>query len=110
MEPQSNNNSSDVSAKVMLEISQISMHRFVNNKKSMFTSGIYQNVIIGNCKIAKIDHNNGSTVYFINMNSFYYTLRKDIPFVKLVYDETVSYLFPHFDNGLSTITIAKDCA
>jgi hypothetical protein len=69
---------SDVSAKVLLEIKNISMHRFVNDKKSLFTSG--------NCKIAKIDHNNGSTVYFINMNSFYYTLRKDITFIKLVYD------------------------
>jgi len=79
---------SDVSAKILLEVRDATMHRYINNKKSLFTSGI--------CKIAKIDHTNGSTIYFINMNSFYYTLRKEITFVKIAYEQSVSYLFPHF--------------
>jgi hypothetical protein len=31
--------SSDVSAVVLLELKDITMHRFINNKKSLFTSG-----------------------------------------------------------------------
>lgn len=77
--------STDVSAVVLLELKEITMHRFINNKKSLFTSGKVH-VYVGNCKIAKIDHSNNSTVYFINLNSFYYTLRKDIVFVELVYN------------------------
>jgi hypothetical protein len=77
--------SSDVSAVVLLELKDVTMHRFINNKKSLFTSG-RKSIYLGNCKIAKIDHSNNSTVYFINLNSFYYTLRKDIVFVELVYD------------------------
>jgi hypothetical protein len=60
---------------------------------------------IGLCKIAKLDHGKDSFVYFINLNSFYYTIHKDIVFIKLVYEDTISYLFPHFDKGLSSITI-----
>lgn len=82
------------------------MHRYINNKKSLFTSGTtFLNP--GNFKIAKIDHNNGSTIYFINMNSFYYTLRKEIVFVKIVYEQSISYLFPHFENGLSAISLPR---
>lgn len=91
---------SDVNAKVLLEVKDMVMHRFINNQKSTFTSG--------SCKIAKIEYGSASTVYFINMNSFYYTLRKEIVFVKLCYDETISYLFPHFENGLSTISLPKN--
>jgi hypothetical protein len=39
------------------------------------------------------------------MNSFYYTLRKEIVFVKIPYEHSVSYLFPHFENGLSAISL-----
>jgi hypothetical protein len=99
--------SSDVSAKILLEIKDAFMHRYINNKKSLFTSGTSKSNK-GICKIAKIDHTNGSTIYFINMNSFYYTLRKEITFIKLVYDQSVSYLFPHFENGLSAISLPKN--
>ncbi len=73
--------------------------------KSLFSLQVCLKNSLGICKIAKIDHTNGSTIYFINMNSFYYTLRKEIVFVKLIYDQSVSYLFPHFENGLSTISL-----
>ena len=98
---------SDVSAKILLEVKNVFMHRYVDNKKSHFTSGIFL-FILGICKIAKIDHSNGSTIYFINMNSFYYTLRKEITFVKIVYDQSITYLFPHFENGLSAISIPRN--
>lgn len=75
--------------------------------KSHFLLQVPLYAMIGICKIAKIDHNNGSTIYFINMNSFYYTLRKEITFVKIVYEQSVSYLFPHFQNGLSCISLPK---
>lgn len=47
-------------------------------------------------------------VYFINLNSFYYSLTKSVTFVKIVYGDSVSYLFPHFDNGLSSLTMAAN--
>lgn len=75
------------------------MHRLISKEKSLFTSGL--------CKIAKIENPTQNVVYFINMNSFYYTLNKSIVFAKLTFDETVSYIFPHFDNGLSSFTILK---
>ena len=87
----------DVSAVILLEIENIMMHRFVKNNKTLFTSGL--------CKIAKIENSNATTVYFINLNSFYYTLNKSIVFIKLEYPDTISYLFPHFDNGMSSITL-----
>jgi len=31
---------SDVSAKILLEVRDATMHRYINNKKSLFTSGI----------------------------------------------------------------------
>ena len=43
----------------------------------------------------------------MNLNSFYYTLNKEVLFAKVEYEDTISYLFPHFDNGLSSITIIK---
>lgn len=75
------------------------MHRLVNKEISVFSSGT--------CKIAKIDNPNKNTVYFLNLNSFYYTLNKSVIFLKIVYHDTISYLFPHFDNGISSITILK---
>jgi hypothetical protein len=33
--------SSDVSAKIMLEIKDVFMHRYINNKKTLFTSGTF---------------------------------------------------------------------
>lgn len=42
------------------------------------------------------------------MNSFYYTLRKEIVFVKINYEQTISYLFPHFENGLSAISLPRN--
>ena len=44
----------------------------------------------------------------MNLNSFYYTLNNSVVFVRLTYDDTVSYLFPHFDTGLSSITLLKN--
>lgn len=78
------------------------MHRFISNEKSQFTSGT--------CKVAKIENPNHHTVFFINLNSFYYTLNKNVTFVRLVYDDTVSYLFPHFDTGMSSLTLLKNDA
>lgn len=75
------------------------MHRFVSKEKSLFTSGT--------CKVAKIENPHQNVVYFINLNSFYYTLNRSVIFARLEYADTVSYLFPHFDNGLSSITIVK---
>jgi hypothetical protein len=83
------------------------MHRFIGQVKSFFASGIQINKL-GLLKIAKIDSSNNRTVYFINLNSFYYTLNKSITFAKIVYDDTISYIFPHFDNGLSSITLPKN--
>lgn len=90
----------DISATILIEVPNTMMHRFVEKQSSLFTSGT--------CKIAKIDNPNHDIVYFINLNSFYYTLNKSVAFIKIVYDDTVSYLFPHFDTGLSSITLLKN--
>lgn len=82
------------------------MHRFVSKEKSLFTSGSLL-FYVGTCKIAKIENPNQNVVYFINLNSFYYTLNRSVIFARLEYADTVSYLFPHFDNGLSSITLIK---
>lgn len=55
--------------------------------------------------MAKIENPNQHTVYFLNLNSFYYTLNKEVLFARIQYDDTISYLFPHFDSGLSSVTI-----
>jgi len=39
------------------------------------------------------------------MNSFYYTIIKDTIFVKVPYKKNISYVFPHFDNGLISLTV-----
>lgn len=74
------------------------MHRLVKKEKSLFTTGTL--------KIAKLE-GNAEPVYFLNLNSFYYSLSKGLVFIKLIYEDTVSYLFPHFDNGFSSITVDK---
>lgn len=65
----------DIKANILIEIENTAMHRFVSKEKSLFTSGT--------CKVAKIDNPNQNTVYFINLNSFYYTLNKSVVFAKL---------------------------
>lgn len=45
-------------------------------------------------------------VHFINLNSFYYGIQPNIHFIKVVYPDTIAYLFPHFDNGLSAISVS----
>ena len=62
----------------------------------------------GTLKIAKIDSAHDSSVYFMNINSFYYTLSKSASFTKIRYDDTVSYIFSHFENGLSSLTFPID--
>jgi len=39
------------------------------------------------------------------MNSFYYTVTKDTIFVRVPYKKNISYIYPHFDNGLSSLTV-----
>lgn len=90
----------DIKANILIQLDNTVMHRFVNKDKALFTSGI--------CKVAKIENPNQNVVYFINLNSFYYTLNKSITFAKIEYDDTVSYLFTHFDNGLSSLTLLKN--
>lgn len=76
------------------------MHRLVSKEKTLYTEGV--------CKIAKIDSAHETPVYFLNINSFYYTLSKSDTFARLEFDYSVSYVFSHFDNGLSAITLLKD--
>jgi hypothetical protein len=77
--------------------------------KKVYLLQVFAYFNIGNCKVAKIDNpTTQNTVYFINLNSFYYTLNKGVIFARLEYDDTVSYVFPHFDNGLSALTILKN--
>ena len=77
-------------------------------KRACSPQVFYLLIFIGVLKIAKIDNPNQTTVYFINMNSFYYTLNKAVAFAKIQYDDTVSYIFPHFDSGLSALTLIKN--
>ena len=39
------------------------------------------------------------------MNSFYYGIQPNSFFIKIMYPDTVSYVFPHFENGLSAISV-----
>jgi hypothetical protein len=76
------------------------MHRLTNSEKTLFTSGT--------CRVAKLDNSRTSTVYFINLNSFYYGINPDLYFIRLPYPDTVAYVFPHFENGLSAISLRAD--
>lgn len=76
------------------------MHRLVKGEKTLFTSGT--------CKVAKLDNNNTKQpVYFLNINSFYYGIQPNTTFIRCVYQDTMAYVFPHFDNGLSAISLQK---
>lgn len=88
---------SEVKAVVLLEVEQVFMHRLLEGEKTLFTSGT--------CKIAKLDNARSGPVYFINLNSFYYGIHPDIYFLRLVYTDTVAYVFPHFDQGLSALSL-----
>ncbi len=90
----------DIKANILIEIKDAVMHRFVKKEKTLYTEGT--------CKIAKIQNAGESPVYFLNINSFYYTLTKSILFVKLEFEDSVSYIFSHFDNGMSSITFSKN--
>lgn len=74
------------------------MHRLLKKEKSLFTSGTL--------KIARLENNKAQPVHFININSFYYGIQPNIHFIKVNYTDTVAYVFPHFENGLSAISIA----
>lgn len=41
----------------------------------------------------------------MNLNSFYYTMNKDTVFIKVQYKKNASYVYPHFDSGLSALTV-----
>lgn len=94
----------DINALILLEIENTTMHRLVKNEKTLFTSG-RDFFNLGICKFAQLKNGKNQPVYFLNLNSFYYTIRNDLVFIKLVYEDTVSYVFPHFDNGMSSITM-----
>ena len=64
---------------------------------------------IGTCKIAKLESGRPEPAYFINIGSFYYGIHKNLYFVKVTYQDTVAYVFPHFENGLSAISLLADC-
>jgi len=63
---------------------------------------------LGVFRIAKLENNQGEPVHFINLNSFYYGIQATTFFIKVVYSETTSYIFPHFENGLSAISIPTE--
>ena len=91
----------EVKAIILLELESVFMHRLVRGDKSLFTSGT--------CKVAKLDSGQArEPVYFLNINSFYYGIQPNITFVRCVYQDTVAYVFPHFDNGLSAISLRPD--
>lgn len=58
--------------------------------------------------MAKLDSGRPNPAYFINIGSFYYGIHQNIYFVKVVYEDTISYVFPHFENGLSAISLLAD--
>lgn len=35
-------------------------------------------------------------MHFINFNSFYYGIQSNTYFIKMVYPDTIAYIFPHF--------------
>ena len=91
----------EVKAIILMELDAVFMHRLQQGEKSLFTSGT--------CKVAKLDnHNTQQPVYFLNLNSFYYGIQPALYFIKVNYSDTIAYVFPHFDNGLSSISIRKD--
>lgn len=51
---------------------------------------------LGTLKIAKLDNGKPNSAYFINIGSFYYGIHQNLFFIKVVYPDTVSYVFPHF--------------
>jgi len=78
----------EVKAVILLEIEHVFMHRLLKTEKTLFTSGT--------CRVAKLDNSRTSTVYFLNLNSFYYGIHPDVFFIKVPYQDTVAYVFPHF--------------
>lgn len=89
--------SNDVEAKVLLELTNIPLHRLILREKNQFSQGTL--------RICELEKANKDKVYFLNMNSFYYTLTKETVFVKAVYKKNASYIYPHFDSGLCALTV-----
>jgi hypothetical protein len=87
----------DVEAKVLLELQNIPLHRLILREKNEFTQGTL--------RLCELEKPNKDKVYFLNMNSFYYTLNKETIFVKVAYKKNVSYVYPHFDSGLCALTV-----
>jgi hypothetical protein len=58
--------------------------------------------------VAKLDNSCTSTVIFLNLNSFYHGINPDLYLVLLPYPDTVDYVFPHLENGLSAISVRAD--
>ena len=90
----------NMQAHILIEVDQAIVHRLVGKYKTLYTQGV--------CKIAEISNPSEASVYFLNINSFYYTLTKSVTFAKIQFEDTVSYLFSHFNHGLSTITLPKN--
>ena len=87
----------DVEAKVLLELQNIPLHRLVVREKNEFSQGTL--------RLCELEKPNKEKVYFLNMNSFYYTLTRETIFVKVIYKKNVSYVYPHFDSGLCALTV-----
>lgn len=60
--------------------------------------------------MARLDSGQPRPAYFLNIGSFYYGIHQNIYFVRVTYDSTVSYIFPHFENGLSALSILAESA
>jgi hypothetical protein len=57
-----------------------------------------------------LQNSEGQPVHFINLNSFYYGIQANTFFIKVVYPDTIAYIFPHFEQGLSSISIPTNPA
>ena len=91
----------DIKAIILLELDAVFMHRLLKGEKTLFTSGT--------CKVAKLDNGNTKEpVYFLNLNSFYYGIQPNLTFIKCHYQDTIAYVFPHFENGLSSISVRRE--
>jgi hypothetical protein len=59
-------------------------------------------------RIAKLEIDKPNPAYFLNIGSFYYGINRDVWFIKVIYEDTTSYVFPNFENGLSSISMMND--
>lgn len=58
--------------------------------------------------MARLDSGQPTPAYFLNIGSFYYGIHKNVYFVRVHYEGTVSYVFPHFEHGLSALSLLAD--